>query len=193
MKYIFLFALLFSFTACVTKKDATGNPIGKKANPKVNFHITLTAENLSEDATILSSQNDEIVFLAYVISPDTTQLPQLILSEYHVYDSQHMSYDYVSDSIASPVKGDLYFVVLEIDDDKTKEQIEPVVRLNFRTINRAFLANDLQTLTIYFGDNDVLGIASAQTEKTDFKKENSIVISGDYLFDSYKYDLIFKE
>jgi hypothetical protein len=192
MRIFGLLFILISFTACSSKKNVMKDAANKNFTTKINLHISLTAENLSEDGAKLYSQNDEIVFLVYIVNSDTTKLPELILAQYCVFDSLKRNADFISDSLISPVNGDLCFVMIEVDGDKNKEQIEPVVRLNLRTINSAYVKNDIQTLTTFLGDDDLLGINFVSPEKLNLKKENSVVISGNHLFDAYKYILTFK-
>lgn len=191
--FVSLFLILFLLSQCSSKKNVMNDSVSKESNHKINFHISLTAENLSEDGSKLFSQNDEVVFLAYVVNADTSKFPELILSQYCAFDSVKRSADFISDSIISPLNGSLCFVMIEIDDDKNKEQVEPVIRLNLRLINAAYLKNDGVALTGFLGDSDILGIKYVDSERANFKNENSIVVSGQHLFDEYKYVLTFRQ
>ena len=184
MRTTFLFSILIFLAAC-SKKNVTGNSSGNKNI----LHVSLTAENLSEDVSKLSTQNDEIVLLAYAVNNnDSAQAPP-ILCEYAIFDSLQMKYDFISDSIVSSFKGDLAFVLVEMDDDEVKEQVEIVVTPNLSKISKAFKDNDAATLTNYLGDNDLLGITFVGNSK----KQKPIVISGVHMLDSYKYVLTFKQ
>ena len=165
--------------------------MNENSRPKTALHISIKALDLSEDGAKFYTNNDEIVFLGYAISSDSNAAPTLITSQYFVFDSLNRSVNFQTDSFAIPSGEKFCFAMIEIDDDKTKEQVEPVVRLNLKKIDAAYRQKDLVKLSTYFGDNDVLGIIYVSGDKERIKKENPAFIYGENLFDTYKYQLNF--
>jgi hypothetical protein len=192
MRTIFAIAFLISIFSCSSKKNVTGNSSHAGSEPKTSLRVAITAFDLSEDGARFYTKNDEVVILSYIVPDDTNSTPTLIGSNYFVFDSLNRSMNFMTDSFAQPQGGKFCVALIEMDDDKTKEQVEPVMRLNFRKINDEFENHDLVGLQTYLGDNDLLGIIYLSTEKQKVEKENPAFITGQHLFDTYKYELNFK-
>ncbi len=182
---VFLALLSVVFAGCFTKKKI---PETITSAPAQKFKVDIRAENLSENGTKVSTQNDEIVFLIYLVSPDTGATPELLLSEYAVFDSLHSAYTFEAD-LKPSAAGELYFVLVEIDSDKNKEQVEPVVRLNLRTIAAAYALRDPGKWIIYLGDDDLLGIKTMNVEELNEGQGGRLTMEGMKLLDAYKYSL----
>ena len=191
MRTIFLSVIFFLLFSCSSKKKIATETISENSLPKSALHISIKALDLSEDGAKFFTNNDEIIFLGYAISSDSNATPALITSQYFVFDSLNRNVNFLTDSFAVPSGEKFCFAMIEIDDDKTKEQIEPVVRLNLKNIDAAYRQKNLKKLSTYFGDNDVLGIIYVSGDKEKIKKENPAFIYGENLFDTYKYQLNF--
>ncbi|MBI3510906.1 MAG: hypothetical protein HY064_09580 [Bacteroidetes bacterium] len=194
MRFILLFSALLLTGSCAGWKNAKLQKRNEKlqqknAGSKTKLSVAVTVENLAEDLSIFATHNDEIVFLVYEFGPDTNAVPSLLISEYQVFDSIGEKKEFVSDSFALLANGQLDFVMLEIDGNKNLEQIEPIVRLNLQKIKRAYETNNDSILTVFFGDDDVLGVDYAPLSTAENGKENEIIVSGVHFFDKYYYRL----
>ncbi len=185
-KAAFLFFIpVFVFAGCRTQKPPPASPAAGTGD---RLRVNIRADNLSEDGTRISSQNDEIIFLAYLIT-DPAAAPVLLLSEYFVLDSANR----VKTLHAAPAKmeseNELCFVLIEMDSDKNKEQVEPVVRVNLAAIRKAYETTDVETYGRLLGDDDLLGVSATKVFQVNRQTGTSFTVRGLHAFDSYSYEL----
>jgi hypothetical protein len=150
------------------------------------YDCTLIAFDLTEDVSLVSTKNDELVLLVYCDTPDK-EYPDLIYQDYFVIDSLKSTKEFVlyDSLIRNPI---LTFVLIEIDTRKTLSQIEPVVRLNLSAISKAMKTGDSKVLLNLLGDDDLIGMERIQA--FDLKDKSKLIyFKGIHIFDSFNYRL----
>lgn len=179
MKIWLLFILIFS---CVRKPNVTtpsfsGNnePVFQSQNNLVSLKIS--ALNLSEDMSKLSTKNDEIFVFLYDHT-DTNKLNSPIVSEKMIFDKMNLTH-----SVSFSQKDNLILFFIEEDSFRNTEQIEPVVRVYFKEI-----MNDksYENIRKYLGEDDLLGVQFINS------KTSTFTISGMSSLDKYKYSFVIK-
>jgi len=148
--------------------------------------ISISTSNLSEDASILSTKDDELLFLVYQKQFNDSFI--LKSKNYFEFDSINSNIEIKIEEKLS--NAEIIIVLLEIDSDKTLEQIEYDVNKNLKILLNAFEDFDLIKLIETLGDDDLLGIKSIKMKSNN--KPTSIVFQGINLFDYYVYEIVFE-
>lgn len=147
-----------------------------------SLFVTITGVNLSEDMSTLSSKNDELLLLLYSFD-DTLSLNEPLMTEYFVLDSANRK-----KIMAFPTPGtstDVLLILAELDTERSPDQIEKLIRKNFRAIMNCLEKRDLVTLRQYIGDDDVIGIKTIRTNNV--SRGITFSFSGRYKLDKYLY------
>ncbi|HEX5171430.1 MAG TPA: hypothetical protein VFW11_19770 [Cyclobacteriaceae bacterium] len=157
-------------------------------SPSDSLRVTINGQNLSEDMSTLSSRNDEVLLLIYSYD-DTIKLKQPLLLSYFVLDSANRK---KMMTLAAPEPaGDLLLVLAELDTDRNPEQVERLIRKNFRAITACIEKRDLISLKNYIGDDDILGTKVIQEK--DFARGILFAFQGRYKLDKYLYKIDIKK
>ena len=121
-----------------------------------SVRITLTANNLSEDKSLLSTKNDEIIVQVYRASKDSILEAPIIYKDL-IFDEAHRV-KAINLNIGRRDTATAYFLYLtEYEYDKSYEQRTPVYRIYHQAINQAFEAKDVKALRKYLNTDDLLG------------------------------------
>jgi hypothetical protein len=120
-----------------------------------SLKIQIEAVNLSEDMSTLSSKNDELLLILYDFS-DTSKLYNPILSEFFILDTVRRTEEI--HFFYSDVQHDVLLFLIEQDTDRSPDQIELIVRKNFKQIMSLYRNRDLIPLQKIIGDDDIMGI-----------------------------------
>ncbi|BDD05166.1 hypothetical protein [Aureibacter tunicatorum] len=149
--------------------------ISNAQNQKTRF--TISASNLSEDASLLSSNNDEVLFLVY--KDVDGDLGKPVIVEYFVFDSLNTkaSFDINLDQTSS-----YKYFLLEMDSDRDYIQIDPILRVHHQAIKECHEKHDYLAVEKYLSDEDILGLG-------EFKIPDEIDIKGIYKIDKYSYQI----
>lgn len=191
-KFIFIL-ILIQITLCSCNKKILSPDIEQKSvNDSIESQVylcRLVALDLTEDVSIMSTRNDELVVLVYRDSLNQ-KYPDLIYQDYFVIDSLRTIKKFsLYDTILK--NSNFTFILIEVDTRKTLAQIESIVKLNFDDILKAQFSGNSKVLNHLFGDDDLIGIEKIPT--SDLKCKNvAIEFKGIHLFDSYKYQLKIK-
>ncbi len=149
--------------------------------------ITVHAINLSEDMSTLSSKNDEVLLLIYSFD-DTIKLNTPLLNEYFVMDSinrkKEMSF------FVSYNTHDLLLLLAELDTEREPDQVEKLIRKNFKEIMDCINKRDLIAIKKYIGDDDILGIR--MIKKAEHTKGITFPFQGRFKLDKYLYKIELK-
>lgn len=142
--------------------------------------IKINAVNLSEDMSTLSSKNDELLLIIYDYS-DTSRLYHPIVSEFFVLDTINRIREI--HFLPPDPKHDVLIFLVEQDTDRSPDDIEGVIRKNFKQIMALFRNRDLLPLQKIIGDDDIMGIKllPGLSTKTTFS------FNGRYKLDKYSY------
>ncbi len=136
----------------------------------------------------LSSKNDEVLVLLYSFD-DTLKLREPILSEYFVLDSANRKKTMI---IPTPDRSsDALFVLAELDTERSHDQVEKLIRKNFKAIMSCLEKRDLVTLKQFIGDDDIIGIRTIRPNNL----SNGIAFSfqGRYKLDKFLYRIEIKQ
>lgn len=156
----YFFLLLFlplSFASC---KHTF--PIVRTSNYSVlkstdSLTITVGSTNLSEDMSALSTNNDEILLLI-LDSLDNQTVTTPLLSFYTTLSKTKIkdSCSIQTTLLANNQKHILF--LLEIDTNKSKEDIAKLIQQHYQLLRDAYLSKDYQQTEQLIGDDDILGI-----------------------------------
>jgi len=144
--------------------------------------MEIKAFDLSEDMSVLSTKNDEILIILYE-QIDSINFSEPLVGKRLLFDSNNLirSFDF-------PVKreltnANLVLFLIELDYETPVEQIDPVIRIHHREITKAFFNMDRSSIEKYLGSEDILGIQKITELPTDF------YLSGVYKLDRYEYQI----
>ncbi len=187
----YTFVVLILLSACSKKVYEIGDtsPSPTLTLVSKNIDCLLTAYDLTEDVSRISSKNDELILLVY---NETTNLlfHKVLYQDYFTIDKLYQTKSFaINDSIIENSK--LTFVLIEIDTKKTLTQIEPVVSLNLEQLRNAKLSGNIFALKEVLGDDDLIGIKSVSLSELG-KKDINVDFKGIHLFDSYNYGIEIK-
>ena len=139
MRFFIPILLISILSACYPKLYLNKDKKPKDKKPSSKQEISINSKNLSEDVNIMSTQNDELIFLVY--SKLNREFPENILQEEFVMDSINTPKTFKLKQKLKPEE-EIVLVLLEMDTEQTLKQIEPVIRLNYKTILEAFIQED---------------------------------------------------
>ena len=132
----------------------------------------------------LSSKNDEVLLLIYSFD-DTINLNVPLLKEYFVMDSinrkKEMSF------IVSDTNNDLLLLLAELDTEKDPDQVEKLIRKNFKQIMDCINKRDIVAIQKYIGDDDIIGIK--MIKKAERTKGITLAFQGRFKLDKYLYKI----
>lgn len=148
--------------------------------------IALEAVNLTEDMSTLSSKNDEVLTLVYDFS-DSSLNPKPLLKEFATFDSLHRNrqWDFQSENVTL-----LLMFAIEMDTERSKEQMDLLVKKRYREILHAFANKDLLALQKITGDDDIIGVKTVANLET--AQNTSFVFQGRYKLDKFNYKITMK-
>ena len=184
---IFISVILLSFwcTGCKIKRSISSDSnYGHTAKHKSRLTCTIEAVNLSEDMSVLSSQNDEIIVLFFNPS-DSTDVPTRgqIAANIFTKKSDHFSFE-----LDSNLSDTFVSVMIEEDSDAVSERIDSLVRHNIDSLTSYFEKNDYTQIRTILGDDDVLDIRTIT-----YTDSLTFTIQGIHKMDKYKYHVSFFE
>lgn len=151
---------------------------------KDSLRIIVDAIDLSEDMSRLSTKNDELLILIYELQ-DSLILDQFLFSKELKLDEKNRSKTTWFSTNKNLTKSKLLFLLIEQDSETPIEQIDPIVRIHYQQIIKAFESGNYIEIEKFLGDEDVLGI------KTISKLSNRTSIkfrfSGIHKLDKFEY------
>ncbi len=151
--------------------------------------VSVEALDLSEDATELSTKNDEVMVSVYFCHKDA---PEYVTSQWHseikVFEV-NTSHDY-NRTLMIPDSGIVYICLSEIDDeeilDRTKVQLTEYLKY------RKDMAFDSKaTIDAMIKDNDFLGFVKLHHQANN--ADTSLSIIGVDLLDKFRYEVKVKK
>lgn len=178
-KTTFIFSL-FIFSLKVVYAQASD------PTPPVSLTIALEGIDLSEDLSVVSSKDDELILMIYPYNDASILSVPLVLRELKT-DVNHRNKSITIDSLYPGAEQWILFL-LERDSERSLEQIDPVLRIHFRKIIEEFEKRDYYGIENYLEDEDVLGYAVFATSELIAGKPLSF--KGIYKMDGYHYQLL---
>ena len=117
-----------------------------------SVEVLIHGLNLSEDMSTLSSRNDELLLLIYGYD-DSLKVDLPLTSAYFVLDSANRK-----KTVRVPCQSSTaVLLLLELDTNRTPEQLEPLVRKNLNAVLRLARKGDRMGIQKLIGDDDVMG------------------------------------
>lgn len=172
-----LFYLLYFFSFAVSIK------VGAQSKDS-SCHISIFSKDLSEDGTLMSSQNDELLLLIYEWKDTNAILNAPVLFDSFVLDTAERNRTF---HVSLDKQKKYLLFLLELDDDnRTVEQLDPVIRIYRNTIVNLYDRKKYSDLEKYLGDEDLLGYILFDVKN---EKSKQVEFKGRQSMDSYHYFL----
>lgn len=176
---LILFGLFVSCSSIINKEKKAYSPLATLGNDfeqETNL-LSITAIDLSEDMSRLSTKNDEVFLFIYDYS-DTNSLSAPLVSVKHVFDKNNPNFN-----LSIPRKDRLILFFIEEDSFRNIEQVEPVIRVYFKEIMKA---TDYNQLMKFLGEDDLLGVKIIDNQTKKF------TLSGMNSLDKFNYSFVIK-
>ena len=161
--------LLFS---CTTSRNVVS------LKEKVN-RITITSTNLSEDGSILSTKEDELLFLVFNYI-DSQPLEQIVLRTF-IFNEFNRSFSTAVDTAYSDTHK--LVALIELDSSLSNDQISNRVKEHYISLLEIYKTHDLRMMEVILGDEDLLGIHIMDP------KDRTINFDGTWRMDRYEYQI----
>lgn len=187
MHFKFYIYLLVASTllSCSGGKKVSNKPSSTNyvTNLQPNYSVSIMANNLSESFT----KNDEVIFLMYREDPSpATPYPILLKTILFSTENNKIKYNCNIENIVGNQR--IILVLIELDSKKNLAQIEPIVRINYKTLINAFNNPKSNEIETFLGDDDLLSI-KAIGFKDLMKLDGVINVKGTKLMDAYDYSI----
>ena len=192
-KIYYILLILFCLDACSPKThnpQLVGSENSKKDSHTKVLTFKLSALDLTEDVSRLSTKNDELIILVYERDTVNQQYPNLLYQTYFVMDHQSTEKEFQITNILTE-NTSFTFVLIEVDSGNTLQQVEPIVRLNLDRLSDAYHFGQGKIIKDLLGDEELIGlqeVIKAGLEKGSKKYR----FEGVHLFDTYIYSLEIK-
>ncbi|MTI40859.1 hypothetical protein [Fulvivirga lutimaris] len=154
-----------------------------------SISITISAINLSEDLSVISTKNDELFILIYELK-DTIALGEPVLQKQFNVDKSNPSRLIHWNNFSRSTAKKYLLILVERDSDISTEQIEPVLRVYHKEISDAFRQKNYSEIEKYLGDDDVLGFYEFSVKE--LSNNSFIKFKGTYKMDRYEYIIHFE-
>jgi hypothetical protein len=185
---LFFIATTAIFHKAYSRVELTIMPcFGITTSQNDSLLLSLNGINLSEDMSTLSSKNDEVLVLLYSFD-DTLTLEDPLFSEYLILDSSNRKKQmpvFVSDRTEN-----VLLIMAELDTDRSPEQVEKLIRKNFKGIMSCLDKRDLIALQQYVGDDDIIGIRILRSKE--LADKTTFSFQGRYKLDKFLYRIEIK-
>lgn len=179
---LFIF-LVYSLSGCLTAS--------KPQLPEYLQHhiyqdkdlLYVHARNLTEDASVLSTQEDEVLIYLYQHLNGGSLVP--LFSAAHVFSkSSPEFYEVLNLEITSD---NLLLVLLEQDSDKTIEEYHDIIKTNSRQMTLHHSVKDYKAIESYLGDDDIIAIQWIK-----YHDNQMYIHHGSHRGDQYEYQSMLK-
>lgn len=145
--------------------------------------ISVNSTNLSEDLSVASSKNDELMLIIYESPDGIDELNEPIFITKFTFDDNRMSS--ILEWKLSSISGKFIFFLIERDSERTELQIDPVLRIHSENIIDCFDQRDYLCIEKYLDDEDLLGYGK-------FQIPSSHLLNGVYKLDKFSYSITFQ-
>lgn len=154
-----------------------------------SISIQIEAVNLSEDMSMVSSKNDELLLMLYQINDSATP-GEVVMIKRSVFDANRRVQEFRLPLIHKIASDSLMCFLIEQDTDSPVEQLESAILVHFPSIIQAYQSRDYIALEKYLGDEDLLGVKKIPTRSLG---PISIRFRGVHKLDKYDYKVILGE
>lgn len=187
--------LLISFAACQPKMSPPAAEL--PALPQKTIRsielLDLRAVDISENATVFSTQADEILFLSYLLEKNADSLRVIDQKMFRdlTFDSSKTVYElpYMLSPIPEKLEQSIAaFVLVELDNEGTEDRIQEVYSRALSKFPDAVAPRRL-TLDTLIGTDDFLGIHFIRYDQPYEEGDQELIFRGMQLFDRFDYRL----
>ncbi|MCB0629992.1 MAG: hypothetical protein KDD15_09675 [Lewinella sp.] len=158
--------------------------------------LSLRALDISENATTFSTQDDEILFLSYLLEKDADSLRVIDQKMFRdlTFDSSKTVYDLPYTLEPDPQSREYSvaaFLLVELDNTGTEDSIMEVYNRALRRFPDAVAPRRL-TLDTLIGMDDFLGIHFIRYDQPYEAGTQELIFKGVQLFDRFEYRLSYR-
>lgn len=152
--------------------------------PSNRLTCIITAINLSEDMSIISSKNDEIYYIIYQQN-DSSKIPFSLYTFSTVFDQNHQIDSFSLDTLSVD---NTTLVMVEEDSERDIYTLDSIVKQNLDSLNTFFINEDYTKIRSILGDDDILSIKHFPTIDSTIQYQ----INHIHKMDKYEYSIHFK-
>lgn len=146
--------------------------------------IQILANNLSEDFSVVSSKSDELMLIIYEFESDSGVLKDPVFVKNYFFNENKKRK--IDEWKVIQADSDYIFFLVEMDSDRTIYQLDPVFRIYFSEITKAFDNRNYLAIEKFLGDEDLLGYS-------EFSIPSTHQLQGVYKLDKFDYTVTFQE
>ncbi len=188
--FIVVYLLIFFFS-CKSSPFLTSNKIvidKEISSNNDSYNILFEAKDLSENMSRLSSKNDELLFIIYKYEQQG-DLKEPLFFEKFVLDEndslKKMNWKYNKN-----LNSDKCIVFcIEQDSETPIEQLDPIIRIHYKKIIKAYNTKNYSELERYIGDEDLIGVKIIDTPTLNNNNSIKFNFEGIYKLDRYNYQI----
>lgn len=179
---LFIF-ILYGLSGCVTSSKPQLPEYLQHQKYEDQDLLFIQADNLTEDASVLSTQEDEV--LIYLYQHLNGGKLESLYSAAHVFsESSREFYEVLNLEIASD---NLLLVLLEQDSDKTIDEYHDIIQTNSRLMTLHHSVKDYKAIESYLGDDDIIAIQWIKYHDNQMQ-----IHHGSHRGDQYEYQSMLK-
>lgn len=154
-----------------------------------SIEITIYAYNLSEDMSVFSTMNDEVIIQIYELS-DKMYLEEPILSEERIFDEINRTSKIILAEESIKENNQYLLLITEYDYKKTDFQRNPVIRIHYKEIKEFYTKKDRTKLDEYLGSDELLGLSELTGKE--IQEGIELTYEGYQNLEKYKYNISIK-
>lgn len=157
----------------------------------------LRSIDISENMSILSTHDDEIILIAYLLQPDADSLKILDSRLFRDLTFDSSRTEYALDYKMVPETGEpgntlAAFLLVELDNSGTEENIKYIFDRKIVRFTDGHPPSRLAVDTL-FGTDDFLDLEVLPFDEVKGGGEQEVIFKGMHLFDRFEYRLLYRE
>lgn len=179
-KWLFLLAIIIA--GCATSSVPIPEYLQHKTfKDKDVLHIE--SINLSEDGSVLSTKDDEVLIFFYLLKDGVPS--ELLFSKEQTFKAESPWFHVTIN--CEEEYPDYLLVLLEQDTEQSIDQYDDIIRQHLDQMKTDHLQKDYQSIEAYLGDDDILAIQRITNDRSQAYNHH-----GSHRGDQYHYRSIFK-
>lgn len=187
MNKYFLFLFFINLMACKSRNITKEQPLARSLTIQ-----SLQAINISENMATVSTQNDEIFFMANYVKKidDNYQILNEQIFQELLFDSIHHIYQW-EDKIMLEHVDYIVFSIVELDDYDSHEKVERILK---NKIQKGIFLQQINysEMDSLLSCDDFLGMKYLKRKEVLQNDQLELKISGRHLLDKYDYRIKIK-
>lgn len=186
--YIFAFIICIGFIteSCRSSQGHGNNSLSDQLASPDSIILRVQALDLTEDMSLVSSKNDEVVILIYEVIDSLKQVKLVSIGSFVLTNQKNNRK--LAWANSENLSGKVFsIVIVERDTEESNSQIESTVKSKYFEIKDHFVKQGNFKIEKYLSDNDIIGIKAVhdfdKIDKLDFE------FSGFFKLDKYIYQM----